>query len=56
MTVHALRCVVMANPHASAPAPEPDRDLAALEDAERDLAELERDLRRLDGVEEATDA
>jgi hypothetical protein len=43
-------------PNPAAAAPEPDRDLVSLEDAERELADLERALRRLDGVEEPNDA
>jgi hypothetical protein len=33
-----------------------DRDLASLEEAERELAELERELGRIDGVEEPPEA
>jgi hypothetical protein len=32
---------------------EPDRDLATLEAAERELADLERDLSRIEGSEDA---
>jgi hypothetical protein len=45
----------METPTSSKPEPEPDRDLLSLTDAERNLAELERALRRLDGIEEPSD-
>jgi hypothetical protein len=37
------------------PEPSEDRDLVALEEAERELAELERDLRRTEGADEPAD-
>jgi hypothetical protein len=39
-------------PHREPETGEPDRDRAALEDAEQELAELERDLSRVEGSEE----
>ena len=37
------------------PEPGDDRDLSALEEAERELAELERELRRTEGADEPAD-
>jgi hypothetical protein len=40
------------DPAAPRPPSDADRDYASLEEAERELAELERELRRIDGADE----
>jgi hypothetical protein len=40
------------DPAAPRPPSDADRDYSSLEEAERELAELERELRRIDGADE----
>ena len=42
----------METPASPVPSGDADRDLPALEDAEAELAELERELHRIEGTEE----
>jgi len=42
----------VATPEPPVPDEDADRDLGALEQAEHELAELERELRRIEGTEE----